>query len=89
MFRLWAKEFKSNRMIRDMVVENDSPEMSRTKKVFAALEEVCYEFDLGKPIWLEANVNEFKRHAKTRFTQDSFIEQIDFDFLEMQVIEED
>ena len=22
MFRLWAKEFKSNRMIRDMVVEN-------------------------------------------------------------------
>ena len=49
----------------------------------------CYEFDLGKPIWLEANVNEFKRHAKTRFTQDSFIEQIDFDFLEMQVIEED
>ena len=89
MFRLWAKEFKSNRMIRDMVVENDSSEMSRTKKVFAALEEVCYEFDLGKPIWLEANVNEFKRHAKTRFTQDSFIEQIDFDFLEMQVIEED
>ena len=53
MFRLWAKEFKSNRMIRDMVVENDSPEMSRTKKVFAALEEVCYEFDLSKPIWLE------------------------------------
>ena len=40
-------------------------------------------------LWLEANVNEFKRHAKTRFTQDSFIEQIDFDFLEMQVIEED
>ena len=89
MFRLWAKEFKSNRMIRDMVVENDSTEMTRTKKVFAALEEVCYEFDLGKPIWLEANVNEFKRHAKTRFTQDSFIEQIDFDFLEIQVIEED
>ena len=89
MFRLWAKEFKSNRMIRDMVVENDSPEMSRTKKVFAALEEVCYEFDLSKPIWLEHNIDEFKRHAKARFYQDSFIEQIDFDFLEIQVIEED
>ena len=89
MFRLWAKEFKSNRMIRDMVVENDSPEMSRTKKVFAALEEVCYEFDLSKPIWLEHNIDEFKRHAKARFYQDSFIEQINFDFLEIQVIEED
>ena len=39
--------------------------------------------------WLDANVAEFKRHAKTRFTQDSFIESIDFDFLEMHVIEED
>ena len=43
----------------------------------------------GKPIWLDVNVAEFKRHAKTRFTQDSFIESIDFDFLEMHVIEED
>ena len=46
-------------------------------------------FDLGKPIWLEHNIAEFKRHAKARFYQDSFIEQIDFDFLEIQVIEED
>ena len=61
----------------------------RTHKVFHALEEVCYVFDLGKPIWLEHNIDEFKRHAKARFYQDSFIEQIDFDFLEIQVIEED
>ena len=40
-------------------------------------------------IWLDANVEEFKRHAKTRFTQDCFIEHVDFDFLEMHVIEED
>ena len=88
MFRLWAKEFKDNRMIKDMVVCDES-EDTRTHKVFHALDEVCYAFDLGKPIWLDANVAEFKRHAKTRFTQDSFIESIDFDFLEMHVIEED
>ena len=28
-------------------------------------------------------------HAKARFYQDSFVDSIDFDFLEMQVIEED
>ena len=27
--------------------------------------------------------------AKTRFRQDSFVEEIDFDYLEIQVIEED
>ena len=88
MFRLWAKEFKNNRMLRDTTICDDSSE-TRTHKVFQALEEVCYEFDLGKPIWLEKNIEEFKPHAKARFYQDSFIEQIEFDFLEIQVIEED
>ena len=88
MFRLWAKEFKNNRMLRDTTICDDSSE-TRTHKVFQALEEVCYEFDLGKPIWLEKNIEEFKRHAKARFYQDSFIEQIEFDFLELHVIEED
>lgn len=88
MFRLWAKEFEDNHMRKDMTVENDTDD-TRTHKVFQAVEEVCYAFDLGKPIWLDSNVNEFKRHAKTRFTQDNFIESIDFDFLEIQIIEED
>lgn len=88
MFRLWAKEFEDNHMRKDMTVENDTDD-TRTHKVFQAVEEVCYAFDLGKPIWLDSNVNEFKRHAKTRFTQDNFVESIDFDFLEIQIIEED
>ena len=67
----------------------DESEDTRTHKIFRALEQACYEFDLGKPIWLDANVEEFKRHAKTRFTQDCFIEAVDFDFLELQVLEED
>lgn len=88
MFRLWAKEWKENRMIRDTVIEDDRPD-TRTHKVFHALEEVCCQFDLSKPIWLDATVQEFKKHDKARFTQDSFIETIDFDYLEIQVIEED
>ncbi len=87
MFRIWAKEFKDNRMLKDMVVENDS-EKSRTKKVFAAVEEICYAFDLSKPIWLDKNIAEFKRLDKTRFYADNFVDSIDFDFLEIHVIEE-
>ena len=88
MFRLWAKEFKNNRMIRDTVIENASDD-TRTHKVFHAIEEICYQFDLGKPIWLDSTVQDFKRHDKTRFTQDNFIETIAFDYLEIHVIEED
>lgn len=88
MFRLWAKIFRENRLLRDTVICDGSDD-TRTHKVFRALEEVCYRFDLGKPIWLDANISDFKRHSKTRFRQDSFVEQVDFDFLEIQVIEED
>ena len=76
-------------MIKDTVVEDYDMSKSRTAKVFGSLEEACYEFDLEKPHWLDKNKREFIRHARTRFTQDNFIEQIDFDYLDFQVIEED
>lgn len=88
MFRLWARIFQNNHMLRDTCIE-DTSEDTRTHKVFRALEEVCYEFDLGKPIWLDKTVSDFKRHSKARFYQDNFIESIDFDYLEIQIIEED
>ncbi|HHT89183.1 MAG TPA: hypothetical protein GX002_09245 [Clostridiales bacterium] len=89
MFRLWAKIFKDNRMIKDMVVCNDNPNLRRTQKIFAAIDDICHEYDLSKPIWLESTIANFKRYDKTRFIQDNFMEPIDFDYLEIQVIEED
>ena len=77
--RIWFKMMKDNHLLRDTTITDESDD-TRTHKIFRAIDEVCYAFDLGKPIWLD---------AKTRFTQDSFIESIDFDFLEMHVIEED
>ena len=89
MFRMWGKIWKDNHLIQDSVICNGDYSLSRTQMVFQALEDLCYQFDLGKPIWLDATVTEFKRHAKARFYQDNFIEQIDFDYLEIHVIEED
>ena len=43
---------------------------------------------LKKPMWLESTIQDFKYHDKARFTQDNFIETVDFDYLEIQVIEE-
>ena len=88
MFRVWGKLFKDNRMLKDLTVCDDSQD-TRTHKVLHALDEMCYAFDLSKPIWLDSNIREFQRHAKTRFRQDSFVDEIEFDFLEFQVIGED
>ncbi len=88
MFRIWGKLWKDNHLLKDTVACNADYSMSRTAMVFQALEEICQEFDLSQPIWLDANVREFQRHDRTRFRKDSFIEAIDFDYLEIHVIEE-
>lgn len=88
MFRMWGKIFASNHMLRDDVYE-DGSDLNRTGKVFKGLESFCQTFDLPNPIWLDSNIKEFQRHAKCRFTKDSFIEDVEFDYLEIQVLEED
>ena len=88
MFRMWGKIFKDNRLVSDTVSCIPDYSVTRTQMVFQALTEICCRLDLGEPIWLDANIRAFQLHAKTRFSQDNFIEQIDFDFLEIQIIEE-
>ena len=46
MFRLWGKMMKENRLLHDTVYENGDRTLNRTKKVFAALHDICMEFDL-------------------------------------------
>lgn len=75
-------------MLQDICIADDSAD-TRTHKIFRALDEVCYQFDLARPIWLDKNILDFKRISKTRFTRDNFIEMIGFDYLEIQIIEED
>ena len=86
--KLWGKIWKDNHLLQDIVIQDES-EDTRTHKIFQSLDKICYAFDLGKPIWLDATIREFQRHSKARFYQDSFVEEISFDYLEIQIIEED
>ncbi len=88
MFRLWARTFKDNHMLQDTCIADGNAD-TRTHKVFRALDEVCYQFDLSRPIWLDKTIADFKRLGKARFSQDNFVDGVDFDYLEIQVIEED
>ncbi len=86
--RFWAREFKDNRMIRDIVIVNHDDD-TRTHKVFAAIDAIGYELDIPRPIWLDSNINDFRQYSKVRFYRDSFIEEVPFDYLEFSVLEED
>lgn len=88
MFRIMGSIYKDTHILKSMVVCDDSKD-NRTKKIFHALDTLCHEFDLGSPIWLDANIKDFQRFSKVRFTQDNFIEVLDFDYFQLQIIEED
>ncbi len=85
--RIWFKMVENARIQRTETITVTLDD-TRTHKIFHALDEICREWDLGKPIWLDANIEEFKRRARTRFTHDNFIEEVPFDYLEMHVLEE-
>ena len=86
--RIWFRKIKDNHLVGDLTVENYEQD-TRTHKIFSAVEEMCSEFDLSSPIWLKNNISDFQRGSGTRFRKDSFIDDIDFDYLEMTVLEED
>lgn len=68
MFRLWAKIFKENHLLKDVVICNDQ-EDTRTHKVFQALDEACYELDLTRPSgWtsISETLNAIPKHVLHR-----------------------
>lgn len=86
--KIWFKICKENKLKKDTIIEDFSDE-TRTHKIIRALDDVCVQFDLSRPIWLDKTIADFKKNADCRFYAENFIDEIDFDYLEMQVIEED
>ena len=65
MFRMWGKIIKDNHLVKDTTICISDYSLSRTQMVFQSLDDICYEFDLSKPIWLDSNIHDFQLHAKT------------------------
>lgn len=85
---IWYKVWDENHIKSAHTIEDDSDD-TRTHKIFNSLDEVCSKINVARPIWLDVNIRDFKRFAKTRFNADNFIEDIDFEYLEIEVLEED
>jgi hypothetical protein len=86
MFRLWGKVYKNNKIIKDTIIELHNDDISKDDLTNNCLDKICYEFDLQHPMWLNDNQKDYPVYGKTSFNQDHFIEQIDFDYLEIEII---
>lgn len=80
MDRLWGKIIKNNNIIDSIVINTDN--------VYQGTEEICYAFNLQCPTWYPHNESDFKKFGRTEFTNEHFIEEINFDRLEIEDITE-
>jgi hypothetical protein len=83
MTRLWMRTIKKHRIDQQSIAPC-AP--GKERDVLIAL---CREADLPAPIWLEKHVREFERFRRTTFLPDHFIEEVRFERLEIELVEDD
>ena len=81
--RLWARIIKRQRIQKDATYE------CRYEDVEEALTELCREFDIPRPIWLQKHEREYEEFRRTRFLPEHFIEDVSFDRLEIEYLDDD
>lgn len=89
MYRLWGKIITNNDIKDDYVFELEASELSKAEKLKKGIEALCYHFDLTRPMWFSDNESGIKQIGKTRFIDHHFIEPINFDYLEIEILEDD
>lgn len=86
MLKLWGKMIKNNKIIlQEVSTAEDEDYQMELKK---CITDISYKMDIQKPYWLPKNLEEYNRVKRTTFDQDNFIEEIEFDRLEIIVLEE-
>jgi hypothetical protein len=81
--RLWARIIKKHRIEKQATAEcawGDAEE---------ALTELCHEFDIPRPLWLNKHCREFEEFRRTQFLPEHFMEDVPFQRLEIEFLEDD
>ncbi len=77
--RFWGKIKIEDRIIKDLVQED--------KDFAAALVSICNRFDISRPIVCDKQIKEICSFRRTLFYPDDFVESVDFDTLEVEIID--
>lgn len=82
MARLWLRVIRDHRISE----QTTAPCVWGSEK--EVLVEMCKQQDLPCPIWLNKHENEYSSFRRTAFTAEHFIEEVDFDRLEIEFLDD-
>ena len=81
--RLWARIIEKQRRQRQATRD------CRYEDVEDALTEICREFDIPRPIWLNKHYREYEEFRRTRSLPEHFMEDVPFQRLEIEYLDDD
>lgn len=87
MYKLWAKRIRKNHIIDSITVKNKE-EITPNEKRDKCLKEICQKLDLSVPVWLNKHDLEFSQFKYVTFYPQDFIDEVDFDKLEIELIDD-
>lgn len=87
MYKIWVKKIKDNKIIDSLVIENKE-NIDLKEKRNKCLSEACNKFDLSIPLFLKKHEDEFSQFKQIVFYPEDFIDEIDFDKLEFELIDD-
>lgn len=83
MARLWARIISKQRISKQATVD------ASFEDVDDALTELCREFDIPKPLWLNKHDREYEEFRRTSFLPEHFMEDVPFQRLEIEYLDDD
>ena len=86
--RIWAKVLKEHKIMRETVREFSSARPSDLEDWSVPLHELCQDLDLCRPVILRKHVNDLMHFSRVVFKPADFIEPVDFDEFEVEVMPE-
>ena len=88
MMKIWAKVLTDHRIMNETVREFSSARPSDMEGWSVLLHELCQDLGLCRPVILRKHVNDLKQFSRVVFKPADFIESVDFDEFEIEVIPE-
>ena len=86
--KIWAKVLQDHRIINETVREFPSARPSDMEGWSGPLHELCQDLDLCRPVILRKHVNDLKQFSRVVFKPTDFIESVDFDEFEIEILPE-
>ena len=83
MSRLWTRVIRNHRIVQQATAPCAWGEEE------PVLVELCREFDIPCPIWLNKHRREFEGFRRTAFLPEHFMEEISFDKLEIEFLDDE